>query len=68
MRRMMPVASSTHKMAAGYDLIDGLYDHAPETLADALPGDVAAGISLLLLAQETLASLDLPAERRLRAV
>ena len=50
-----------------YDLVDGLYDHAPETLADALPSDVAAGISLLLLAQETLTSLDLPAERCLRA-
>ncbi len=63
----LPDAVACECMAAGYDLVDGLYDYAPETLADALPGDVAAGISLLLLAQETLASLDLPAARCLRA-
>jgi geranylgeranyl pyrophosphate synthase len=56
-------------MATGYDLIDVHYDHGHEPAAsDGLMHSLPAGVTLLLLAQEQLAHLDLPAERRARAL
>lgn len=55
-------------MAAGYDLIDAHYDRTHDPAArDGLTHGLPAGVTLLLLAQELLARLDLPAERRARA-
>jgi len=55
-------------LVAGYDLIDDVYDQAcspslHQGLIDALP----AGAALVLLAQETVAHLDAPGDRRTRA-
>jgi len=49
-------------MATGYDLLDDVYDHIGD--ASALTRALPAGTTLLLLAQQALADLDLPAGRR----
>ncbi len=65
----LPAAVACECMAAGYDLVDAMHDDRTggATLAP-LTHALSAGIALLLLAQEVLARLDLPAERRVRAV
>jgi len=66
----LPAAVACECMAAGYDLVDALHDDdrtGGATMAS-LPHALPASIALLLLAQELLARLDLPAERRVWAV
>jgi len=61
-------AAACECMIAGYDLIDKLYDGTSDPGAGAgLSRDLPAGVTLLLLAQDVLARLDLPAEQRARA-
>jgi len=59
---VLPAAVACEFMAAGYDLLDDVYDHAGDAavLTRALP----AGTTLLLLARQALVEIDLPAERR----
>ncbi len=65
----LPAAVACEYMAAGYDLVDALHDdEARGATTASLPHTLPAGVALLLLAQEALARLDLPAERRVRAV
>ena len=55
-------------LAAGFDLIDDVSDGAqPPDEKEGTASDLAAGVTLLLLAHEVLARLDLPAERRTAA-
>ncbi len=66
----LQAAMACECMAAGYDLVDALHDDdklGGATTAS-LPHALPAGTALLLLAQELLARLDLPAERRVLAV
>lgn len=66
---LLHAAVACECMATGYDLIDVHYDHGHEPAASSgLMHSLPAGVTLLLLAQELLARLDLPAERRARAV
>ncbi len=65
---LLRAAVACEYLVTGYDLVDDVYDraHSPslqQGLTDALP----AGVALLSLAQETVARLDLPGERRARA-
>ena len=61
---LLPAAVACECMAAGYDLIDAVSDHAGATGMDtALNHDLPIGVTLLLLAQETLAALDPPGAR-----
>jgi len=62
----LPAAVACEFMAAGYDMIDAVYDRTGDSSSHA-PPELAAAVTLLLLAQETLARLELPAERRVRA-
>lgn len=64
----LPAAVACEAVVTGYDLIDDVYDRACDAfpradLTDVLP----SGVTLLLLAQEVLARLDVPADRRARA-
>jgi len=54
-------------MAAGYDLLDQVYDSPPEERHNGLAGTLPAALSLLMLAQELLAALDVPGSRRAAA-
>jgi len=61
----LPAAVACECVVTGYDLIDDVYDRACDAfpradLTDTLP----AGVALLLLAQEVVARLDVPTERR----
>jgi len=61
---LLAVAVACECMAAGYDLIDAVSDHVDATGTDtALNHDLPIGVTLLLLAQETLAALDPPGAR-----
>lgn len=65
----LPAAVACECMAAGYDLVDALHDDEVSGATTAsLPHALPAATTLLLLAQEVLARLDLPAERRVLAV
>jgi len=65
----LPAAVACECMAAGYDLVDALHDdEVSGATAASLPYALPAGTALLLLAQELLARLDLPAERRVWAI
>jgi len=56
---LLPAAVACECMAAGYDLIDAVSDHAGATCTDVTTTrDLSVGVTLLLLAQETLAALD----------
>jgi len=66
--RALPAAVACECVAAGFDLIDDVHDQAgapsaPAGLTDALP----AGLALLLIAQDVVSRLEMPAERRERA-
>ncbi len=54
-------------MAAGYDLLDRVYDSPPEERHNGLAGTLPAALSLLMLAQELLAALDVPGSGRAAA-
>ena len=65
---MLRAAVACEYLVAGYDLIDDVYDQAcspslHQDLIDALP----AGAALVLLAQETVAHLNVAEDRRTRA-
>ncbi len=65
---VLPAAVACECMAAGYDRIDAVYDQAGDVEIRGLrTHDLPGGITLLLLAQEALAGLSLPAERRVCA-
>jgi len=66
--RVLPAAVACECLAAGFDLIDDVHDWASAQCAPPDPDDaLAAGITLLLVAQEVVARVDLPVERRERA-
>lgn len=59
---VLTVAVACEFMATGYDLLDDVYDHSGDV--SALTRALPAGTTLLLLAQQALADLDVPAARR----
>ncbi len=64
----LPAAVACECMAAGYDLLDDVQECLDvSSLARTGRRDLQAGVTLVLLAHELLARLDLPAERRARA-
>ncbi len=63
----LPGAVACDCMAAGYDLLDRVYDSPPQERDDVLAVTVPAALSLLLLAQELLAALDAPGSGRAAA-
>lgn len=68
----LPAAVACECLAVGFDLIDDViddvYDQARgSSIQERLTGALTGGVILLLLAQEVMARLDLPAERRRRA-
>jgi len=63
----LPGAVACDWMAAGYDLLDQVYDGSSEARNDMLARTLPAALSLLMLAQELLASLDVPGSRRAAA-
>jgi len=67
---LTPAAVACKFMAAGYDLLDQTHDRAcarPEMAEMVLEETLPAGVSLLLLAQELLAGVDVAAARRVGA-
>jgi geranylgeranyl pyrophosphate synthase len=63
--RALPAAVACECLAAGFDLIDDVHDLAGAPYAPADPDDaLAAGVTLLLVAQEALAHVGVPLERR----
>ncbi len=56
----LPGAVACDCMAVGYDLLDQVYDSPPEERNTVLAGTLPAALSLLMLAQESLAALDAP--------
>lgn len=66
---LLPAVVACDFLAASYDLIDRASDHnCTSTSAESAQTALAAAVSLLLLAQEVMARLDVPAERRVRAL
>lgn len=63
--QFLTAAVACEFMAAGYDLLDDVYDHVGDVTA--LTRALPAGTTLLLLAQQTMAGLDAPEARRRRA-
>jgi len=67
----LPAAVACELMIAGYDLIDAASDQDDQEGSVSVHGysgpDVVPGLILLLLAQDVVAHLDLPAERRVQA-
>jgi len=63
----LPGAVACDCMAAGYDLLDQVYDSPPKERDEMLARTLPAALSLLMLAQELLASLDAPGSGRAAA-
>lgn len=64
----LPAAAACEYMVTGYDLLDAVYDRdtfAPHSTESST--ELAASYTLVLLAQEVMAHLELPAERRTKA-
>ncbi len=62
-----PAAVACEYMAAGYDLLDAIYDHPFALSFPAHEHNLPAGVVLLLLAQELIGHLNLPSDRCARA-
>jgi len=66
--RALPAAVACECLAAGFDLIDDVHDRASAPITPYAPADpndaLAAGVTLLLVAQEAVAHVDVPLERR----
>lgn len=62
----LAAAVACEYMIAGYDLIDAADDQAPALSPPRGAASIHAGVILLLLAQELLARLHMPADRRAR--
>ncbi len=64
----LPAAVACELMIAGYDLIDAASDQATDVFTHGYTeSHIVPGLTLLLLAQDVVAHLNLPAERRVQA-
>lgn len=61
----LPASAAYEYMVAGYDLLDDVYDQETRELGDSAQSPaLAASHTLLMLTQEVIARLEVPAERR----